>query len=337
VYQFVASTGWASFKQASCQVMIEESVSVPDLPSTLKTLLREFRLSGDLEVHERIDLGAWTTLGTGGLGNLLIRCSTASAAQRAIDLLASHGLRWLVLGAGSRIVVPDAGLRIPLLHLTGDLHRWHVDPDGVVVGGGAKLAQMGGSLARAGVEELESLVAEPGTVGGDLRAAAAGEPSVLVGRLEWLELARPGGGEPRRVTPHDGLDGSWGLRDGRSVAVRARFRVDPTAASGGGVRVLAGQRPMGPLRGRVAPVVFYDPAAGSAAELLRRAGCTGLRVGGAQVPEWSANAIVATAVCTAHDVAELQRQLRDRVAKHTGVTLTSRLWFVDELGSRIGS
>jgi UDP-N-acetylenolpyruvoylglucosamine reductase len=284
VYQFVASTGWASLKQASCQVMIEESVSVPDLPSTLKTLLREFRLSGDLEVHERIDLGAWTTLGTGGLGSLLIRCSTASAAQRAIDLLASHGLRWLVLGAGSRIVVPDAGLRIPLLHLTGDLHRWHVDPDGVVVGGGAKLAQMGGSLARAGVEELESLVAEPGTVGGDLRAAAAGEPSVLIHRLEWLD----------------------------------------------------GQRPMGPLRGRVAPVVFYDPAGGSAAELLRRAGCTGLRVGGAQVPDWSANAIVATAVCTAHDVAELQRQLRDRVAKHSGVTLTSRLWFVDELGSRIG-
>ncbi|HQN95338.1 MAG TPA: hypothetical protein PLM61_03145, partial [Thermoanaerobaculales bacterium] len=83
-----------------------------DLPSTLKSLLREFRLGGDLEVHERVDLGAWTTLAIGGLGDLLIRCSTASAGQRAIDLLASHGLRWLVLGAGSRIVAPAPALHI---------------------------------------------------------------------------------------------------------------------------------------------------------------------------------------------------------------------------------
>lgn len=310
---------------------------MPDLPSTLKTLLREFRLSGDLEVHERIDLGAWTTLGTGGLGHLLIRCSTASAAQRAIDLLASYGLRWLVLGAGSRTVVPDRGLRIPLLHLTGDLHRWQVEPDGVAVGGGAKLAQMGGSLARAGFGELESLVTEPGTVGGDLRAGAEGEPSILADRLEWLEVVRPGGGEPRRLGARDGPSWSAGLGGGRSVVVRARLRVAPAATSSGAARVLAGQRPVGPMRGRVAPVVFYDPPGGSAAELLRRAGCAGMRSGGAQVPEWSANAIVATAICSARDVADLQRRLRERVEEHCGVTLTSRLWFVDELGSRIES
>lgn len=305
-----------------------------DLPSTLKSLLREFRLGGDLEVHERVDLGTWTTLGTGGLGDLLIRCSTASAAQRAIDLLASHGLRWLVVGAGSRLVVPDRGLRVPLLNLTGELHRWTLEEDCVIVGAGAKLAQLGGSLARTGLAEVDDLVTEPGTVGGDLRAAAGGEASALLRRLDWLELARPGAGVVRHVVEPSADDAITPPRDGRQVVLRVRLRISHAAAADRVQRVLAGQRPVGPLRGRTAPVVFHDPPGGSAAELLDRSGARGMRTGGAQVADWSVNAIVATAVCSARDVVELVRRMREAVEQHTGVALVPRLVFVDELGAR---
>lgn len=305
-----------------------------DLPTTLKSLLREFRLSGDLEVHERVDLGAWTNLGIGGLGDLLIRCSTGSAAQRAIDLLASHGLRWLVVGSGSRLVPPEAGLRVPLLHLTGELNRWVADADSVTVGAGAKLAQVGGALARSGVNELEALLGEPGTVGGDLRAGAVGERSAILARVEWLELARPGAGILRHGADERDSGRAVGLGEGRAVALRARIRFEAQSPRRAGAALFAGRRPVGPLRGRVAPLVFHDPPGGSASELLSRAGCAGTRVGGAHVPDWSPNAIVATAVCSSRDVASLVRRLRDQVEQRCGVVLSSRLWFVDELGSR---
>ena len=307
-----------------------------DLPSTLKTLLREFRLGGDLEVHERVDLGAWTTLAIGGLGDLLIRCSTASAGQRAIDLLASHGLRWLVLGAGSRIVAPDRGLRIPLLHLAGELQRSTVEDGGVVIGAGAKLAQVGGSLARSGARQLDRLVGEPGSAGGDLRAAALGEPSALIDLAEWIEVARPGAG-PSRVAPGGG-SGAWaaGLAEGRAVITRVRLRSGGEAPSPArGLRIGATRRPVGPLRGRVAPVVFQDPPGGSAATLLARAGCEVLRFGGARVADWSSNAIVTTPACSARDIAELYRMMRERVAERCGVRLACRLWFLDEHGARV--
>ena len=306
-----------------------------DLPSTLKTLLREFRLGGDLEVHERVDLGAWTTLAIGGLGDLLIRCSTASAGQRAIDLLASHGLRWLVLGAGSRVVAPDRGLRIPLLHLAGELQRSTLEDGGLVVGAGAKLAQVGGSLARSGPPELDRLIGEPGSAGGDLRAAALGEPSALIDLAEWIEVARPGAG-PTRVAPTDGGT-AWaaGLGEGRAVITRVRLRSGQPSPPYRGLRMGAPRRPVGPLRGRMAPVVFQDPPGGSAATLLARAGCEVLRFGGARVADWSSNAIVTTAACSARDVAELYRMMRDRVAERCGVKLACRLWFLDEQGNRI--
>ena len=337
MYQFVALTGWQYEKQTSCHTGDPGARRVGDLPSTLKNLLREFRLGGDLEVHERVDLGAWTTLAIGGLGDLLIRCSTASAGQRAIDLLASHGLRWLVLGAGSRIVAPDRGLRVPLLHLAGDLQRWSEEADGVVVGAGAKLAQLGGSLARFGSPELERLVGEPGSAGADLRAAASGEPSALIDAVEWIEVARPGAGTTRASSR--GGDGAWtaGLGEGRAVITRVGLRSGHGSASGRRPRVVAARRPVGPLRGRVAPVVFHDPPRGSAAAFLARAGCELLRFGGARVADWSPNAIVTTAPCSARDVAQLQRLMRERVAERCGVNLSCRLWFVDEHGARIES
>jgi UDP-N-acetylmuramate dehydrogenase len=308
---------------------------VGELPSTLKTLLREFRLGGDLEVHERVDLGAWTTLAIGGLGDLLIRCSTASAGQRAIDLLTSHGLRWLVLGAGSRIVAPDRGLRVPLLHLAGELQRSAVEDGGVIVGAGAKLAQLSGSLARSGSPELDRLIGEPGSAGGDLRAAALGEPSALIDLAEWIEVARPGAG-PSRVAPGNrGATWTAGLAEGRAVITRVRLRSGEPSPTSRSLRVGATRRPVGPLRGRVAPVVFLDPPGGSAATLLARAGCEVLRFGGARVADWSSNAIVTTPACSARDVAELYRMMRDRVVERCGVRLACRLWFLDEQGARV--
>lgn|GEM_PF-3038460 len=337
MYQFVASTGWRYVKQTPCHTADRGARRVGDLPSTLKSLLREFRLGGDLEVHERVDLGAWTTLAIGGLGDLLIRCSTASAGQRAIDLLASHGLRWLVLGAGSRIVAPDRGLRVPLLHLAGELQRWTVEGDGVVAGAGAKLAQLGGSLARYGAPELERLVGEPGSAGADLRAAACGEPSALADTVEWVELARPGAGTTRALAKTS--DAAWGtcLSEGRAVVTRIGLRSGHGSASGRSPRVVTARRPVGPLRGRVAPVVFHDPPGGSAAAFLARAGCELLRFGGARVADWSPNAIVTTPPCSAHDVAQLQRLMRERVVERCGVELACRLWFIDEHGARIES
>jgi UDP-N-acetylmuramate dehydrogenase len=310
--------------------LIREFVSVGDLPSTLKSLLREFRLGGDLEVHERVDLGAWTTLAIGGLGDLLIRCSTASAGQRAIDLLASHGLRWMVVGAGSRIVAPDRGLRIPLLHLAGELQRWTADGDGLVIGAGAKLAQVGSSLARSGAPELEPLVGEPGSAGGDLRAAAGGEPSALIGAVDWIEVARPGRERPRRAVREQRVLDGWPA-EGRAVITRARLRTrgePPSRAAECGLSRPDGRSARCAVGWRRS--LFHDlPGSPSAARscLLR-----GVAFRRRAVADWSPNAIVTTAACSARDVAGSPADVGSASPTARGVELTCRLWFVDELG-----
>ncbi len=305
------------------------------LPNSLENRLREIRKGGLIEIYERVDLKAWTSLGVGGHGDLLIRCSTASAVQQALDLLASHGTRWFTIGAGSRVVAPDRGFRLPLLNLTGELGQWHVQKNSVIAGGGAKLAQVCTAAARAGMTGLEGLGGSPGSVGGVLASIAMRRPDRLGEIVDWIEQVRAGGEVVRHETTDDLDSMRREFSRDRLVISGARFRTsgkDRQWAGGGfGSSRVASKPP----RSRTAARVFHDPADGTAVDFLDRAGCAGLRVGGASVADWSSNSLVTSRVCTASDVVRLVLKMRDRVRDRCGVDLEPRLWLVDEHGRRL--
>ncbi len=289
-----------------------------------------------MEVYERVDLRAWTSLGVGGYGDLLIRCSNASSVHQVVDLLAAHGVGWLVIGAGSRVVAPDQGFRVPLLNLTGDLGRWSVGSDSAEAGAGAKLAQVSGSVARSGLVGMGNLIKAPGSVGGAVRSAAGRRPGPFHDLVDWIEVVRPGVGEVRCEIAGGG-EPSWpGSGWDRPVISKVRFRLKADRADGG--RVSPGPlKSRGSYRLRVGAFVFHDPSGGTtAAELLERSDCGNLRIGGARVSEYTANAIVATRVCSAEDVISLCRTMRDRVRDRCGVDLEPRLCFLDEMGREVG-
>jgi UDP-N-acetylmuramate dehydrogenase len=309
---------------------------VQGLQSIVKTRLREIPPEGRVELHERVDLRLWTVLKVGGLADLLICCGSTYGLDEALAVLASHGVRWLTLGAGSRIVPPDAGIRAPVVHLTGEMAGWEVDVDAVEAGAGAKLAQVAGSVARSGLAGLEWSFGRAGSVGGWVRSAFNGSSDELSQKLDWVDTAWPGIGTQRMTAAE--LAGEQGdrLRESRrAVIARARFalRSDRPAAvharMGGGDRREAGGWP------RAASPVFADPPSGTAGDLLEIAGCKGLSVGGARVADWSSNAIVTTRATSAADIGSLCRRMRQLVVDRSGVTLSLRLHFVGEDGRRL--
>ncbi len=299
-----------------------------------KKTLRDLRDGGEPEVYERVDLRAWTALGVGGQADLLVRCRTAGGVQRVIDLLAAHGLPWLVLGAGSRLVPADAGLRIPVLNLSGNLGLWELDLDGVVAGGGANLAQVCRAAARAGLSGLESFAFGFGTVGGAVQAVASGHLA-LADVLEWVDLARPGapaerfcaGGSSRKRRHSD-----LGVALERRVVLRARLRLSADGLSAINARLqAAGQRRLGPQARATAPV-FADTEGEDAGSLLARSGCLGLSAGGVKLSESYPNAVETSRTARSEHVAELCRRARQQVFEVTGTSLVCALRFVDDDG-----
>ena len=300
--------------------------------SDLKKHLRTLRETGEPEVHERVDLRAWTALGVGGSADLLIRCRSADGLQRALDLLATHGLKWLALGSGSRLVPPDRGLRIPLVNLSGNLGLWDLDMEGTVAGGGANLAQVCRAAARSGLHGAGSLTTSMNSIGGAVHAAAH-RKSAIGEAFEWVDLARPGG-PPERIEMAPNADAIQSLKSilERRVVVRARLRLtgeslkreDVTSASR---RVPVIQR----LPRSTYPFLAYadgsDPG-----DVLTEAGCLGMTAGGVRVSRRYPNRLFASRGARAVDVARLCREVRARVEERVGIALDPALFFVDEQG-----
>jgi UDP-N-acetylmuramate dehydrogenase len=298
-------------------------------PSSLKKHLRALREGGEPEVHERVDLRAWTALGVGGPADLVIRCRSADGLQRVIDLLATHGQPWLVLGAGSRLVPPSRGLRVPVLNLSGNLALWELDLDGVVAWGGANLAQVCRAAARTGLGGTEAMFATASSVGGAVHAAVH-DLFPLSGLLDWVDVGRPGR-TVERVHPRIS-NGGLGFDLDRRVVLGARFQLAGDGASKQELRIDARRRSRLQRVPRSTAPCFVGPPGCNTENVLREADCPGMVVGGVRMLRRFPNRLCASRSARPSDVAQLTREIQAQVEDRMGVVLRSALCFVDEDG-----
>ena len=76
-----------------------------------------------------------------------------------------------------------------------------------------------------------------------------------------------------------------------------------------------------PVNTRTGGSTFKNPQAAKAWELIDRAGCRGLRIGGAQVSELHTNFLIAHEGATASDIETLGEEVRRRVFDESGISL----------------
>jgi UDP-N-acetylmuramate dehydrogenase len=183
-----------------------------------------------------------------------------------------------------------------------------------------------------GVGGLEFLSGIPGTIGGGLRMNAGAYGSefkdVLLaasaldgtGRRHALDLAALGLGYRHSALPED-----W-------IFLGATFRGHAEAPAAIAQRmgeIQAAREASQPVRARTGGSTFANPPGEKAWALIDRAGCRGLRRGGAMVSEKHANFLINTGGATAADLEGLGEEVRRRVRETTGITLA---WEIRRIG-----
>jgi UDP-N-acetylmuramate dehydrogenase len=89
-----------------------------------------------------------------------------------------------------------------------------------------------------------------------------------------------------------------------------------------------------PIRSRTSGSTFANPPHAKAWELIDRAGCRGLVIGGAKVSEKHCNFLINTGAASAADLEALGEEVRCRVFAATGVRLD---WEIDRIGVAAGA
>jgi UDP-N-acetylmuramate dehydrogenase len=89
-----------------------------------------------------------------------------------------------------------------------------------------------------------------------------------------------------------------------------------------------------PIREKTGGSTFKNPPGLKAWELIDKAGCRGLRVGGAQVSTLHCNFLINLGSATAADLEALGEQVRRRVLETSGIALE---WEIKRIGASVGS
>jgi len=270
-------------------------------------------------------LSRHTTYGIGGPADLYVEPHGLEDLRTVMRFLGEYGVPVLWIGAGSNLLVSDQGLRGLVVRLNRCCSHMEAEGEHLRAGSAMPLGRLVRGAADRCLGGIAYLAGIPGTLGGAVKMNAGAFGHELGEQVEEVELMTRAG-EPVRIRAGD-LRFRYreveGLGDGVILSARLLMtRSTPEAEireRDHWLRVRQEKQPEEPRScGSVFKRVPGEPTPG---ELIEKAGCKGLRHGGAQVSRKHANFIVNLGGASAEDVWRLVRDVRTRVEDRFGVRL----------------
>lgn len=242
-----------------------------------------------------------------------------------------------VIGVGSNLLVRDGGIPGVVLRLGRGFTTIQVEGNDVVCGAACLDRNVAEAAKQASLGGLEFLAGVPGTIGGALRMNAGAYGREIKDALVAADAVDPGGKihtlglEDLGLTyRHSSVPADWIF-----VGARLRGRPDePEAIARRIAEVQQSRSDSQPIRSRTGGSTFKNPAPEQSGglkawQLIDKAGCRGLKRGGAQVSEQHCNFLINTGSATAADLEALGEDVRDRVENDSGVRLE---WEIRRIG-----
>ncbi len=238
-----------------------------------------------------------------------------------------------IIGAGTNILAPDAGILGLVICLKGCLDgAERLDGNRIRVMAGVTMGRAAVFAANQNLGGMEFAHGIPGTIGGGVymnAGAYGGEMKDIVESVEVMDR----NGKIRRLSNAE-MEFSYRhsvLEETDDIVISADFCLPevPMEEVMGNMKNLIGKRSASqPLDLPSAGSAFKRPVGGYAAALIDQAGLKGFQVGGAAISTKHAGFAVNLGNATAEDVKDLLRQVSDQVFENTGIRLEPeiRIW-----------
>jgi UDP-N-acetylmuramate dehydrogenase len=279
-------------------------------------------------VAEDVPLAKHTWFKLGGPARWMVRPRTreelAAAAKRCVE----NDIPIYVLGLGANLLVGDQGVPGAVFRLSEDYwRRIEFGKDSCEVGAGVDMQKLLVKCVRQGKAGIECLAGIPGTVGGGVRMNAGGKFGDIGAVVQRATVMDTNGNIYERT--RDDL-----VFEYRHTNISAKFILDATLEldDDDPDRILKKtkeiwmyKRNSQPLNSKNAGCIFKNPRGLSAGALIDQAGLKGTRVGGAEVSTKHANFLIAQDGCTATDVHNLIKLIKDKVYERNEIVLETEV------------
>lgn len=287
----------------------------------------------ELELRYEEFLAKHTSFRIGGPAEVMAFPKTAAELSGVLKVSALLDCKTAILGAGTNVLAPDAGLPglvICLKDCLGGMER--LDDTHIRVAAGVTMTRAAVFAANLGLSGLEFAHGIPGTVGGGVymnAGAYGGEICQVCTQVEVMDMAGNlkvyTGEEMQFSYRHSRIEAEGGIVVSATFALTHR----PTEEIRALMQDLMGRRSASqPLDLPSAGSAFKRPVGGYAAALIDNAGLKGHRIGNAAVSEKHAGFVVNLGGATAEDVKNLLADVSDRVFRNSGIRIEPevRIW-----------
>ena len=280
----------------------------------------------DITYEHDAPLSRHTSFRIGGPARRMAFPKDGSQMVLLIEAARTCGVRPLVIGNGTNLLFPDEGVDRLVVN-TRDMSGVTLDAEGrVAAEAGAPLSRAAVFAQQHGLAGLEFAHGIPGSVGGAvcMNAGAYGGEMRQVVREATVLFPEEG----IRTLSCEELNLSYRhsllTEHPEAVVLYAEFELtpgDPETIRAAMRELMAKRKASQPLEWPSAGSTFKRPEGHFAGTLIDQCGLKGLTVGGAQVSEKHAGFLINRGGATFADMAELIRQVQQRVLEETGVTL----------------
>jgi len=301
------------------------------------------------KVRQNADLSKTNWFGVGGRAEYLFKPENVSDLAEFLAALPAE-IPVTVLGVGSNIIIRDGGIDGVVVRLGRAFTECRVlsveceknlnyTPNSTLhtlsIGAANLDLNIANFAAENGIAGLEFLSGIPGTIGGAVRMNAGAYGADISQVLVSAEIVTRDG-EILEITNAE-LGFSYrksNLPEGAIVTKailqgKAGKREEILARI---VEIKKSREETQPIRERTGGSTFKNPEGHKAWELIDRAGCRGLTIGGAQMSEKHCNFMINTGNATASDLENLGEEVIKRVLAKTGITLE---WEIKRIGKAL--
>ena len=284
-------------------------------------------------VSEDEPLASRTSFGIGGAADFFVEMSRPEAIEEAIKGSMERRIPYMLLGAGTNLLIADAGLEGLVIRVVNREH--HIDGRHVRAGAGLKMMRLARIVADAGLRGFEFAIGVPGTVGGAVYQNAGCWGREMREVLVEVEGFMPGAGRTTWKPADLKFDyRTSALRDGKlkgGLVVEATIRLergDGEEAKAMMTKLTRERSETQPIKTKNCGSVFKNPRGDSAGRLVQAAGLKGAREGKAVISSLHGNFIVNEGGATAADVKKLIEKVQVEVRRRFNVELETEVEMV---------
>ena len=284
-------------------------------------------------VSQDESLATRTSFGIGGPAEFFVESGRVEAIERMITGCAERDIPYLLLGAGTNLLIADAGVDGLVIRVVNREHS--IEGTRVRAGAGLKMMRLARVVADANLRGFEFAIGVPGTVGGAVYQNAGCWGREMSDVL--IDVAGFVPGKGKQTWTKKDLHLAYrtsALREGPlkgALVVDAAVQLergDGEEAKRMMAKLTAERNETQPIKTKNCGSVFQNPPGDSAGRLVQAAGLKGERQGAAVVSTLHGNFIVNEGGAKAKDVAALIEHVRKEVKRRFNVELQTEVELV---------